>query len=431
LSPTAAAGQQILQQLVAGQFDKVEARYNASLAAAIPPGKTAEMWSSLSRQTGPFESIVETKTGKMQGLDVTFVVCKFQKAVLDVQIIFDPDGKIAGLLARPHQEPKAAWVYPDYAKLASFTDRPLTLVNGKFELPGTLNLPKGAGPFPAVVLVHGSGPNDQDESIGADKPFKDLASGLASHGIAVFRYTKRTLKYGSGSSEDPAKLTVDDETISDARAALTLLAKQSEIDPARIFLLGHSLGGYLAPRIATGDSQIAGIIMMAANTHPVEQLNLEQIRYLVSASAQKMSAEDAQKLTAAAEDFVKKVESPDLKPGDTVTMLGSNTRGAYWLDLRDYHPISFAAQLKIPILILQGGRDYQVTPANFEDWRRALGGHKNATLKIYPDLNHLFVAGAGPSTPQEYDIPGHVAENVVADIAAWISPSPAAEKPVK
>jgi len=84
LSPTAAAGQQILQQLVAGQFDKVEARYNASLAAAIPPGKTAEMWSSLSRQTGPFESIVETKTGKMQGLDVTFVVCKFQKAVLDV-----------------------------------------------------------------------------------------------------------------------------------------------------------------------------------------------------------------------------------------------------------------------------------------------------------------------------------------------------------
>ena len=307
----------------------------------------------------------------------------------------------------------------------------MTLVNGKFELPGTLNLPKGAGPFPAVVLVHGSGPNDQDESIGADKPFKDLASGLASHGIVVFRYTKRTLKYGSGSSEDPAKLTVDDETISDARAALTLLAKQSEIDPARIFLLGHSLGGYLAPRIATGDSQIAGIIMMAANTHPVEQLNLEQIRYLVSASAQKMSAEDAQKLTAAAEDFVKKVESPDLKPGDTVTMLGSNTRGAYWLDLRDYHPISFAAQLKIPILILQGGRDYQVTPANFEDWRRALGGHKNATLKIYPDLNHLFVAGAGPSTPQEYDIPGHVAENVVADIAAWISPSPAAEKPVK
>jgi dienelactone hydrolase len=120
--------------------------------------------------------------------------------------------------------------------------------------------------------VQGSGPHDQDETIGPNKPFEDLAWGLGSRGIAVLRYTKRTLKYGGESSEDPAKLTVDDEVISDARAAVALLAKQPKINSARVFLLGHSLGAYLAPRIAAGNSQIAGIVLLAGNTRPIEQL---------------------------------------------------------------------------------------------------------------------------------------------------------------
>jgi len=269
------------------------------------------------------------------------------------------------------------------------------------------------------VLVQGSGPHDPDETIGPDKPFKDLAWGLSSHGVAVFRYTKRTLKYGGQSSDDPAKLTVDDEVISDARAAVALVAKQPKINPARVFLLGHSLGAYLAPRMASGDSQIAGIVMLAANTRPIEQLIVEQIRYLASQNG--APDEEAQKQIASAKETERKIESPDLKPGDSVPLLGSSTPGAYWLDLREYHPVQTAANLKIPMLIMQGGRDYQVTPSNFEDWKKALLTHKNVTLKLYPDLNHLFITGSGPSTPQEYDKPGHVTEEVVTDIAAWIA----------
>jgi uncharacterized protein len=418
-SAAAVAAQQVVQELAAGQFEKVEAQYDQRVAAALPPGKLGESWKSVIQQVGPFQSILETKASKTQGLDVVTMTCKFQNFVLEAHITFDPNGKIAGLNFRPHQEPVPDWIPPAYAKPDSFAEQQLILVNGKFELPGTLTIPKGDGPFPAIVLVQGSGPHDPDETIGPNKPFKDLAWGLSSHGVAVFRYTKRTLKYGSQSSDDPEKLTVDDEVISDARAAVALVAKQSKINPARVFLLGHSLGAYLAPRIASGDSQIAGIVMLAANTRPIEQLIVEQIRYLASQNG--APDEEAQKQIASAEETQRKIESPDLKPGDSVPLLGSSTPGVYWLDLREYHPVQTAVSLKIPTLILQGGRDYQVTPSNFEDWKKALSTHKNVTLRLYPDLNHLFLTGSGPSTPQEYDKPGHVGEEVVADIAAWIS----------
>jgi dienelactone hydrolase len=414
-----AAAQQIVHQLVAGQFSKIEAQFDPTMAGALEPGKLAAGWSKLLPQFGPFESITEAKAHRVQGLDVVVVVCKFHNSVVDAVIAFDPDGKIAGLNLRPHQEPPPPWTPPVYAKPDSFSERPMTLVNGKFELPGTLTLPKGGAPFTAVILVHGSGANDQDETAGATKPFKDLAWGLATRGIAVFRYTKRTRKYGGESSDDPASFTVDDETISDARAAVLRLVHTTDISPDRVFLLGHSLGGYLAPRIATGDPQISGIVIFAGNTRPIEQLVLEQVRYMASADG--APGEENQKLIAAAEEAAQKIESPSLKPGDSIPFLGSKTNGAYWLDLRNYDPVHTALQLKIPILIMQGGRDYQVTPTDFNAWKMALEGHANATLKFYPDLNHLFVSGSGPSTPQEYERPGHVSESVVADIAAWLT----------
>jgi uncharacterized protein len=419
-SATAAAAQKIIQQLVSGEFTKVEALYDDRMATALPPGKLAESWPSLIQQEGPFESITDTQTIRVQGLEVVKLACKFANATLDATVAFDPDGKIAGLGFRPHQDTEAPWTTPAYAKPDSFAEQPLMLVNGKFELPGTLTMPKGDGPFPAIVLVQGSGPHDQDETIGPNKGFKDLAFGLAAHGVAVFRYTKRTQKYGELSNDDPTKLTVDDEVISDARAAVALLAKQQKINPKQVFLLGHSLGGYLAPRIAASDTQIAGIAILGANTKPIEQVIVEQIHYLSAKSG--APADESAKQVADAEAAAKQIESPELRPGDSVSLLGSKTYGAYWLDLRGYDPVKTASQLKIPILILQGGRDYQVTNANFEDWTKALAKHKNVTLKSFPDLNHLFMPGQGVSTPTEYGNPNHVSEDVINAIAAWVLP---------
>jgi uncharacterized protein len=420
---TATAAQRIIHQLAAGEFSKIEALYDERMSSALPPGKLAESWPSLIQNEGEFESIVDTQTIRVQGLEVVKLACKFANATLDATVAFDPDGKIAGLGFRPHQDAEASpWNPPPYAKPSTFTEVPITLVNGEYELPGTLTMPKGDGPFPAVVLVQGSGPHDQDETIGPNKGFKDLAIGLASRGIAVYRYTKRTAKYEEKSADDPVKLTVDDEVISDARTAVALVAKQQRINPRQIFLLGHSLGAYLAPRIATGDPQIAGIAILGANTKPIEQVIVEQIRYLSGKSG--APADESAKQLADVEAAQKQIESPDLKAGDTVMLLGSKTYGAYWLDLRGYDPVKTASQLKIPILILQGGRDYQVTNANFEEWSKALSRRKNVTLKLLPDLNHLFMPGEGVSTPAEYAKPNHVSEEAISVVASWILPSP-------
>ena len=419
-SSAVGAGRQVIQQIAAGQFGKVEAQYDAQMSAALPAGKLAAAWASVLGQMGSFDSIAGARTTRVQIYDVVVIVCKFQQGLIDVEIAFGPDGKIAGLQFRGHQEPAPPWEVPGYAKPDSFTEQPLAVVNGKFELPGTLTLPKGDGPFPAVVLLHGSGPHDQDETVGPNQVLKDLAWGLASRGVAVFRYTKRTQKYGAQSNDDPAKLTVDDETMSDARAAVGLLAKHAKINPKRIFLAGHSLGAYLAPWIASRDSRIYGIAMLAANTRPMEQLMVDQVRYILSAGGTPTPADQTR--LADIEESARKIESPGLKPGDTVVVLGGVMPASYWLDLRGYHPTAVAGDLKIPILILQGGRDFQVPPpTNFAEWKTALAGHNNVTLKLYPDLNHLFIAGTGPSLPLEYQQPGHVDEQVVADIAAWIS----------
>jgi uncharacterized protein len=272
------------------------------------------------------------------------------------------------------------------------------------------------------VLVQGSGPQDEDETLGPNKPFKDIAWGLASRGIAVLRYVKRTKQYGSASSDDPAALTVNDEAVNDARAAVALLASQPKIDPRRIYVLGHSLGAYLGPRIVSGDTHIAGLILLAGNTRPIGQLIVEQVRDLTSLPG--VPAADAQKQVEAAQKIAAEIDRPGLKPGDLVDVFGAKVPGSYWLDLRGYHPAELAAKLTVPMLILQGQRDYQVRMTDFESWKKALAGRSNVTFKSYPALNHLFLAGTGPSTPADYQQPGHVSEQVIADVSAWIARDP-------
>jgi uncharacterized protein len=418
LTPESSA-RQVIQSLSSGDFQKVESAYDSRMSAALPAGKLAAGWSTITTQYGPFQSISSAQPSKVQSYDVVKLVLKFTQGTLDATVSFDPDGKIAGIGFRPHQD-EAAWAPPIYARQSTFTEQPLDLHDQAFVLPGTLTMPNGPGPFPAVVLVQGSGPHDEDETIGPNKPFKDLAWGLASRGVAVYRYTKRTQKYGAKSTADPAKLTVNDETIDDARAAVALLSQQKDVDPKQIFVLGHSLGAYLAPRIASGDALVAGIVIMAGNTKPLQRIVIDQLHYLTNNGE---STEGATQI-AAADKAAAQIESPDLKPGDSVAFLGATTYGAYWLDLRNYNPIKTAEKLKVPILILQGARDYQVTPANFSDWQSALAHRSNVTAKFFPDANHLFISGSGPGSPSEYDKPGHVSADVIDAIATWVLPTP-------
>lgn len=425
MNPYEASARAILADLAAGNFDKVVARYDEAMAAALPLDKLTASWNGLVAQVGAFQSITKVELEETGPYHIVYVTCAFEKIPLTLQMTFNGKGQFAGFRSVAPRS-GAPWKAPDYTKPNTFDERSITIHSGRWDLPGSLTIPKGHGPFPALVLVHGSGPNDQDETIGPNKTFKDLAFGLSSRGIAVLRYNKRTHQYGAKSSDDTNAFTVKDEVIDDARAAVALLASSPDINPKRIYLAGHSLGAYLGPRIADGDPQIAGLILMAGNTRPIEDLVVEQVRY--QADQEGPITPEAQKVIDSAEQSAKEFRNPDLKPGMTVHLLGVEIPASYVLDLRNYHPADLAATLKIPILVMQGGRDYQVRQADFDGWKKTLGSKPNATFKPYSDLNHLFMSGTGPSTPSEYLKPAHVPEIVISDIAAWIAAQAPASK---
>src|SRR5262245_24666325 len=185
----------IVAALVAGAFAKIEAQYDEQMAKALPRGALATSWRASTAQLGPFESVSSVQTQQAGANQVAMAACVFKNYSLNLRMVFNDKGQLAGL-ASVALTPRTNWTPPDYANPVSFEERPVTIRTGRFELPGILTLPKTPGTHPAVVLVHGSGPNDMDESLGPNKTFKDLAYGLASRGVAVLRYEKRSHKYG-------------------------------------------------------------------------------------------------------------------------------------------------------------------------------------------------------------------------------------------
>jgi hypothetical protein len=316
-------------------------------------------------------------------------------------------------------EPPPAPQYkaPDYAVPSSFTERKVTVGEGTpWPLPATLTMPTSRGPHPAVVLVHGSGPNDRDETVGASKPFRDIAWGLASRGVAVLRYDKRTRVHGARFAASKEAFTVGEETVDDALAAAELLRRAPGVDAKRVFVLGHSLGGGLIPRIGLRDAKLRGFVVLAGYTRELLGEMARQYEYLFNLDGA-VSERERELLEAARRDAARLKE---LKPGEAAGLTLQGVPAAYWLDLRDYSPPAEARKLRRPILVLHAERDYNVTAEAFADWRRALSDRKDVTFKSYPKLDHLFLEGEGPASDADYRRPRNVARQVVEDIAAWI-----------
>ena len=338
----------------------------------------------------------------------------------NVLVTFDKDRRIAGLYFGPQPtEVVDQWTTPSYALLESFHEIQVTVQDGPWHLPGTITLPNGSGPFPAVILVPGSPPLDQDATVGPNKIFKDLAWGLASRGIAVLRYTKRTHQFGAGLGGGRiSSFSLREELIDDARAAVSLMAGRSDVDHRQTYLLGHSMGGIAVPTIAAGDPQIAGIVGMG--TPPGDLLAVILRHAQDGASAGGRGAEEASRMIPVLE----KLRDGSFKPGEIVDLFGERTPVGYWIEMPSYRSGAVTGKLKIPVMILVAGHDAETLPDAFEEWKVALAGHKNATLKFYPDLFHLFLRSTskqkGEDAPGDWSRPSHVTPEVVNDVASWI-----------
>ncbi|WP_394850963.1 alpha/beta fold hydrolase [Pendulispora brunnea] len=403
-----AKARSFIQELSGGVWTHPRSPFDETLSAALPPAKLRDTWKSLESSAGAFRSIAGGEVQSRDPIRVVSLTCKFERAALVAKVSYDAHDRIAGLYFVP---PLEAWTPPPYVRPGAFEEREV-VVGTSPSLPGTLSIPKGTGRHPAIVLVHGSGPMDADETVGGVKTFKDLAWGLASHGVAVLRYTKRSRHSPMGI------VTQKEEVLDGARDALEVLRHVPEMDSNRLFILGHSQGGYLAPRIAQQNPGLSGIIILAGSTRPLEDSILEQLTYLASTDPNNVQLASA---LDRAKRFKQTVEDPNLDMDQNVELpTGGHVQGAYFLDVRGYDPPAVARSLSCRILVLQGERDYQVTKNDFEGWKAALAGKPTVSFKSYPSLNHLFVRGEGASTPAEYQRAGHVDEEVVKDVSNWV-----------
>jgi dienelactone hydrolase len=253
-----------------------------------------------------------------------------------------------------------------------------------------------------------------DETVGPNKPFKDLAAGLAAKGIGSIRYVKRSMVYPRIFNK---AFTVKEEVIDDALSAINLANTLPGVNKGQIYLLGHSLGGMLAPRIATLAPSLNGIILAAAPARKLSDLILEQNTFFYKSSGDTSAAGKKQFLESSIEiDKSRLLKLGDIAPDSVI--LGAPA--TYWIDLNNHDQLATSKKIKNRILILQGGNDFQVSVQDFNIWRTTLASNKNASFKLYPDLNHLLSTQKEKGTGAQYRIPANVNADLINDISIWI-----------
>lgn len=407
----------IYEHLVAGRGDSIYAALNAEVQRQLSPAVFNDMWKQMEKQFGTLKGAGEWELEQAQGMTVYCRNLPFERYTLRLLLAFDTDGRMntIRMVPAPVQAAAPAVLFDE----TLMEERDIVVGADGYRLPGTLTLPRVAAgrKVPCVILVHGSGPNDRDETIGPNKPFRDLAWGLARRGIAVIRYDKRTKVYGADVVPSGRVLDMDVETGDDAIAAVDFARALSEVAADSIFILGHSQGGLMAPRIAQRSPAVAGIIILAGPVRPFEDLLLEQSEYIASLSGTNGQVRQQLDELKRQVDNVKRLGTEAFN--DTLA-LPLNIPQTYWEFLRKYNPIGTAAALTCPVLVLQGERDYQVTMQDYGLWRMGLLKKKDAMFKSYPTLNHLLQEGKGKSTPFEYQkalpVPGYVMDDVAGFI---------------
>jgi pimeloyl-ACP methyl ester carboxylesterase len=304
-------------------------------------------------------------------------------------------------------------------------------------LAGTLTLPPGPGPFPAAILIAGSGPQDRDETVAGHRPFLVLADQLTRQGIAVLRYDKRGIGKSTGSFDQ----ATTEDFASDAASALAYLKSRKEIDARKIGLIGHSEGGIIAPMIASRSSDVAWMVLLAAPGLKGEDVMLLQSGLILKAagfdddriaSARNFNRQsydlarkekDPQALEAKLTDLIDSTGMSTTLPPTTLKPQARMMTSPWFRFFLDYDPVPALEKTHCPVLALNGDKDLQMAPKeNLAQIQKALqeGGNNDFQTKELPGLNHLF-QHALTGSPTEYGgIEETLAPEALNSISDWI-----------
>ncbi len=380
-------------------YEKAYSYFDESVKSKISEEflKTTEQ--QLENQLGKFNNIIEINNEN----STYFYYADFEKMKLDIKINLNEANKILGFFFVPHRE----------FNKKNLLGSDLNIQIDNIVLKGTILIPENNNLKKLVIFVHGSGPQDRDETIFENKPFKDISESLYQKGIASYRFDKKTL---TNPESYNYKSTIDDEVTNDIVNIISYFKENEEFKGYEIILLGHSLGANLMPRIAGKSAQISKLILLAGNARSLEKLIAEQYEYLYKQNPSPELLEASKKM----KEQIAVLTSKSFNVNTPKEQLPFNLSGYYWKSLLDYDPLKEVKNIKIPMLILQGERDYQVTMEDFELWKSTLKNNKKTSLISYPKLNHLFMSGESASEPKEYMIKGNVDEKVIVDIFNFI-----------
>ena len=396
-----------VQCLVNRDFETVASGFNDSIAKQVDAAALQQAWDSVAATAGDFISATGITYEAQDGIAVVKTTAEFENLCIIITLSYDNSGKIRGIWF--NFAPEDSKYQPVDTDL--FTEEVVFI--GEYELKGVVTTPDNTDSYPVVVLVQGSGASDFDETVGANKPFKELAHGLAEKGIASIRINKRLYQKPVLMHD---KLTIWDEYMDDIYAAIDYVkANVSE----NVYVIGHSQGGMSAARIAL-DNNLDGIVMMAGTIRGLEDIVLDQ-NTIALETMDEYSDKEKKQILKATQDGVDAVKA--LTEDSTEAVLGIPAE--YWLSLRDLDAENILTnKLDIPVLVLQGTADFQVyMDKDFEYMQSVLGDRENITFKAYDGLNHLFMPQSLPGVKDtsEYTAENHIPQYVIDDIAQFIN----------
>jgi pimeloyl-ACP methyl ester carboxylesterase len=425
-------------------------------AAAIPLPSGAKVRLILHLRTGPDGTLVtlDSPDQLAYGVPVSTLTRRGQKVAFSLSAGQGYDG----ILSADGKSIDGTWTGPAYKGPLNFESRPISVSGPKrpqtpkppfpyrseevvvqsapgVKLAGTLTLPEGKGPFPAVVMITGSGAQDRDETIFGHKPFAVIADRLTRDGIAVLRVDDR----GYAKSTGDFSTATDDDFAMDAAANVAFLRGRPDIDPAKIGLIGHSEGGLVAPKVAAKDPKLAFIVLMAGPGVPLLDVlrlqraklapamgqtpeQIKEVQVLIDRVDVAMRpAKDEADAKARAVAVIRAEGGEFSKSPAVVEALATQLSTGWMRNLLDYDPRPTLAKVKCPILALNGSKDGQVPPEqNLPSIRKATRANPDVTIVELPGLNHLFQT-AGTGAVGEYaDIEETVAPIALDTMSAWI-----------
>lgn len=348
---------------------------------------------------------------------VTVVTEKFELGSVTITVTFDAEKKIAGLNTK-------FTLLTTTVDNEVFSEEVVTVIaDDTMPLEGYLTLPKNIDNPPVVLLVHGSGATDKNETVFENAPFEDIAHGLAQQGIATLRYDKRNFIYAEKLAELGADFTLREEVLDDVNAAIELLRKDGRVNSSEIYVLGHSLGGTLTPAIASENEDLAGIISMAGTLRQLYEVSYDQNK-----DSEKTVLDgdyDEETVEAVKLGMIQVEKDIEILRGDISDLpneqLLMGLPVGYQKSFKEYNGMNFIDEISLPILVLQGTEDFQIyADEDYVLWEETLSGRENAVLKLYENLNHMMMETNGKKDISEYQIKGTVHQNVIDDISKFI-----------